>query len=314
MQAIPRLRRRAGTLVEGMRHGLTRVTLSLFEYAPYPLENTLDHTGDPGLCGPGSVSWHVLADPAAFVGGLRGLLIQSAHPEVVAGVADHSRYRDDPFGRLSRTSAYVTATTFGAKPEVENAVANVRRIHRIVKGVSTRGVAYDAADPGYSAWVHNVLTDSFLVAHQTYGAMRLTEPESDLFVSEQTRIGALLDADPMPTTASALADWVREHPEVASSPAMEDVVDFLTHPPLSPGIRIGYMALLEAAIAIIPPRLRAVLGVTPKPGAEAIGRGAVTSLRWVLGFSPSWALALRRAGSDVPEGLFRRRFDHRVAS
>ncbi|HEY6634681.1 MAG TPA: oxygenase MpaB family protein, partial [Acidimicrobiia bacterium] len=89
---------RIESLVGAVRDGMTRATLSLFEHAPYPLEHTRDHPGDPGLLGPESVSWRLLADPAAFVGGLRGLLIQAAHPEVVAGVGDHSRYRDDPFG------------------------------------------------------------------------------------------------------------------------------------------------------------------------------------------------------------------------
>lgn len=314
MGAISTLRARGRVLVEGMRTSLTKATLSLFEYAPYPLANTLDHEGDPGLCGPGSVSWHLLADPAAFVGGIRGLLIQSAHPEVVAGVGDHSRYRDDPLGRLSRTSAYVTATTFGAMPEVEAAVANVRRVHRVVKGISARGIEYDADDPGFSAWVHNVLTDSFLVAHQTYGALRLTDAESDQFVSEQTRIGELLGASPLPTAATDLAAWVEGHPEVGPSPAMNDVVDFLTDPPLKPGIKVGYMALFEAAVAIVPPRIRSILGVTPKPGAEPVGKAAVASLRWALGYSPSWALALRRSGADIPDGLFRRRFDRAMAS
>lgn len=299
------LRARATALVEGMRQGMTRATLSLFEHAPYPLQNTLEYQGDPGLLGPDSVSWPVLADAAAFVGGLRGLLIQAAHPEVVAGVDDHSRYRADPFGRLSRTSAYVTATTFGAMPEVEHAADIVRRMHRKVKGVSSRGIPYDAADPGYSAWVHNALTDSFLAAHQVYGARHLSDSEADRFVAEQTRIGALLGSDPMPETAESLRRWVSDHPEAAPSPEMESVVEFLTNPPLSPGIKVGYMVLLEAAVAILPERLRGVLGVSPKPGAEKVGKTAVATLRWALGYSPSWALALKRTDSDIPWELFR---------
>lgn len=307
------IRNRATALVESMRQGMTRATLSLFEHAPYPLEHTLQHAGDPGLLGPDSVSWPVLADVAAFVGGLRGLLIQAAHPEVVAGVDDHSRYRDDPFGRLSRTSAYVTATTFGAMPEVEQAAEIVRRMHRKVKGVSSRGIPYDAGDPEFSAWVHNALTDSFLAAHQVYGGRPLSPEEADRFVAEQTRIGALLGSDPMPTTADSLRRWVAHHPGVDSSPEMRSVVEFLTNPPLSPGIKVGYMVLLEAAVAIVPERLRGVLGVTPKPGAETVGRTAVGTLRWALGYSPSWALALRRTGSEVPWEMFRQvsedRFD-----
>jgi uncharacterized protein (DUF2236 family) len=296
-----------------MRQSMTRATLSLFEHAPYPLANTLEHRGDPGLLGPESASWPVLADAAAFVGGLRGLLIQAAHPEVVAGVNDHSRYRDDPFGRLSRTSAYVTATTFGAMPEVERAADIVQRMHRKVKGISSRGVPYDAADPGYSAWVHNALTDSFLAANQVYGARPLSPADADRFVAEQTRIGALLGSDPMPATAQSLRLWVSEHPDVESSPEMVSVVEFLTNPPLSPGIKVGYMVLLEAAVATLPERLRGVLGVTPKPGAETVGKTAVATLRWALGYSPSWALALKRTDSDIPWELFRQvpedRFD-----
>lgn len=300
------MRERARNLVENVRTGLTRATLSVFEHAPYPLEHTLDYEGDPGLLGPGAMSWCVIADPAAFVGGVRGLLIQAAHPEVVAGVDQHSRYQDDPLGRLSRTSAYVTATTFGAMPEVHEAIKQVRKAHAFVKGVSSRGHPYNAADPGHSAWVHNVLTDSFLTTNQVYGGIPLTVVEADRFVEEQTRVGALLGADPMPSTAAELSRWVANHPEIGPSPEMEKVVEFLTDPPLNPGIKAGYRVLFEAAVFTLPPRVSAILGVEPKPAADVVGRAGVRSLRWALGYSASWALALRRTGQEIPEDLFRR--------
>ncbi len=62
------------------------------------MEHTLDYAGDPGLFGPDSITWEVMGDVSGFIGGIRALLIQAAHPEVVAGVADHSRYREDPAG------------------------------------------------------------------------------------------------------------------------------------------------------------------------------------------------------------------------
>jgi uncharacterized protein (DUF2236 family) len=300
------LRNTTSGLVEALRQTVTRSTLSMFEHAPYPLENTLEHDGDPGLLGPESVSWRLLADPAAFVGGVRGLLIQAAHPEVVAGVDQHSRYRDDPLGRLSRTSSYVTATTFGATPEVEAAVQQVERAHRRVKGVSSRGIAYDAADPEHAAWVHNALTDSFLTANQVYSEHPLTIVEADRFVEEQTRIGKLLGAAPLPETARELSEWLSEHPKVSRSPEMVDVVDFLARPPLSPGIKTGYLIVFQAAVTTLPRRLQDVLGLRPRPGAEALGRAAVGSLRWALGYSPSWALASRRVGVEISPDLFRR--------
>lgn len=292
--------------METLRSRVAATATSPFAHAPYPLADTLRHRGDPGLFGPGSVSWAVIGDVAAFVGGVRGLLVQAAHPEVVAGVGDHSRYREDPLGRLSRTSAYVTATTYGAIPEVEQAVRTVRRIHRRVSGVSSRGIPYDASDPGFSAWVHNALTDSFLVAHRTYGGIRLDAADCDRFVAEQAKVGALLGAHPMPATAGELAHWIEAHPHLAPSPEMEDAVEFLVDPPLDPALKIGYKVILEAAVATLPPRLRSILELTPATGAIAGGRVAIAALRWALGYSPSWRLALVRSGAEVPAARFRR--------
>ena len=144
---------RLSALLDRYRNRVVDSTTELFAHAPYPLADTMAYPGDPGLCGPDSVTWPVIGDAAAFIGGVRALLIQAAHPEVVAGVSQHSRYRLDPLGRLSRTSAYVTATSFGAMPEVEAAVALVRGAHRPVRGESHRGRRYSAGTPELAAWV-----------------------------------------------------------------------------------------------------------------------------------------------------------------
>ncbi len=291
--------------LDRLRDRITASATGMFTHAPYPLARSLDYRGDPGLFGPGAVSWEVIGDSSAFVGGIRALLIQAAHPEVVAGVADHSRYREDPLGRLSRTSAYVTATTYGAMPEVSEAVRLVRAAHRRVRGVSHRGRPYDADAPDLSAWVHNALTDSFLAAYQAYGRRRLTLGEADRFVVEQTRVGEMLGAAPLPPTALALRSWLATHPDAAPSPGMREAVDFLRRPPLPLGVRIGYRLLLQAAVATIHPRLRRVLGLRRRPGARLVGRVMVGFLRWALGASPSWRLALTRVGAPEPAGLFR---------
>lgn len=280
-------------------------TTSLFSHGPRPLAGTLSYPGDPGLLGPESVSWPVIGDAAAFVGGIRALLVQAAHPEVLAGVHHHSRFRSDPLGRLTRTSVYVTETTYGAMPEVETAVAVVRRAHAPVRGRSHRDRPYRAAHPGLAAWVHNALTDSFLAAYQAYGPRPLTAERADRFVEEQTRIGALLDASPLPSSASSLTDWIVEHPDLGPSPVRADAVEFLRDPPLPTAVRPGYRLLFNAAVATLPPSMADLVGVTPAPGAAVLGRAGVRSLRWALGSSPSWHLALVRAGAPVPSGVFR---------
>lgn len=292
--------------VRQARDSLITSATGPFAHGSYPLADSLRYQGDPGLFGPGSVSWRVIGDVAAFEGGVRALFVQSAHPEVVAGVEQHSRYREDPLGRLARTSAYVTATTFGAMPEVEEAVAKVRRAHRVVAGFSHRGLPYSADAPALSAWVHNALTDSFLRCYQEFGPERLTPEEADRFVAEQSEVGRLLEADPLPSTASELAEWVEWHPHLAPSPGMKDAVEFLRRPPLeTPGQRVGYQMMQAAAVATLPERLRRVLDLKERPGALPVGRALISALRWALGMSPSWNLALVRVGAQVPPGLFR---------
>jgi uncharacterized protein (DUF2236 family) len=294
-------------MIDTWRRKVVAATTGLFAHADDPLAGTLSYPGDPGLFGPDSVTWRVMGDPATFIGGIRALMIQAAHPEVVAGVADHSRYREDPLGRLSRTSNYVTATSYGAMPEVEAAVALVRRAHTPVRGRSHRGIAYSAGTPHLAAWVHNSLTDSFLTAHHVFGGNRLTPAEEDRFVTEQTAVGRLLDADPLPDTAAELHRWVAEHPAVATSPGMVGAVEFLRRPPLDPAIRAGYQVLARAAAATIPERVRGTLGLPMVPGAVAAGRTAARFLRWALGASPRWRMALLRVGAEVPEGMFKQK-------
>lgn len=291
-------------MLKRLRNRVTSSATSPFGHAPYPMKDSLSYPGDPGLLGPASISWQVIGDVSAFAGGIRALLVQAAHAEVMAGVSDHSRYEEDPLGRLSRTSAYVTATTYGAMPEVETAVKLVRRAHRPVEGVSERGREYSAARPEHAAWVHNVLTDSFLATYLAFGARRLSEAEADLFVTEQTAVGELLDADPMPETAAALADWVASHPDLVPTEGMKAAVAFLRNPPLSPGLKLGYLLLYAGAVSTIPPRVRQVLGVRAVPGGHLAGKAVVGLLRWALGFSPSWNLALIRVGAEIPDGLF----------
>ena len=77
-------------LTDLVRSMVVGATTSPFRHASYPLENSLAYRGDPGLFGPDSVSWRVIGDVSTFIGGIRALLVQSAHPEVVAGVHDRA--------------------------------------------------------------------------------------------------------------------------------------------------------------------------------------------------------------------------------
>ena len=285
------------------RRRVTEAAVGLFSHAPDPLADTFSHPGDLGLFGPDSVTWQVMSDCSTFVGGVRSLLVQAAHPEVAAGVGDHSSYRDDPLGRLSRTASYVTATSYGSVPEVDAAIAFVRRMHGPVAGTSHRGLAYSAADPEMAAWVHNALVDSFLVAHRTYGPAALSDEAADAYVAEQVRLGRRMGAAPLPATAGALADWLAGHPSLGLSPAGEEAIAFLAGPPLSSPVQVAYRIIHDAAVATVPPPILAAIGLRSRRGAITRGRMLIRGLRAALGASPAWAAALERCGEDRPDGV-----------
>jgi len=134
----------------------------------------------------------------------------------------------------------------------------------------------------------------------------LSDEGADRFVSEQISIGRLLDADPLPDTAAGLSNWLTGHPDIGYSPGLAETVTFLRSPPLPPPVRIGYRLLFAAAVATVPAPLRKVLGVRKRPGALLTGKIMIRFLRWALGSSPSWQVALVRVGAAVPEGMFRR--------
>jgi uncharacterized protein (DUF2236 family) len=275
----------------------------LFGRDEYPLSHSLDYPGDPGLFGPESATWPVMGDAAAIVGGIRALLIQTAHPEVVAGVRDHSSYRADPLGRLSRTTSYVTATAYGAMPEVDAALGTVRRAHVPVEGTSERGISYSAGGPAQASWVHNVLTDSFLETYQRFAPDPLSVEEADRFVLEQSTLGSRLRSDDLPQTRTELNAWVEEHPAIAPTEAMADTIAFLKNPPLPTSARVGYRLLYAAAVATIPERIAQIIGVSASRAAVVSGTVMLSTLRWALGSSPSWWLALERTGSQIPDGV-----------
>lgn len=291
------------TKSSGWKARLTETAVGLFSHAPDPLEETFQYPDDPGLFGPESITWKIMGDVSSFIGGIRALLIQAAHPEVAAGVANHSTYRDDPLGRLSRTASYVTATAFGAMPEVEKSIKMVSSAHRPVIGTSSRGEKYSAGNPEMAAWVHNALIDSFLVSYQNFGPFVLEEEEADSYVYEQTNLGNLMKASPLPENAASLSSWLSENPKVGSSKEGAEAVSFLKKPPLPFFTRIAYKILFNAAVVTMPIELREAIGVNPKKGAKTAGNLLTKVLRYALGSSPAWAAALDRSGTKRPNGI-----------
>ena len=87
-----------------------------------------------GFFSPDTVFWRVSREPALLLAGMRALLLQIAHPKIAQGVADHSRYREDPLGRGIRTFTAVYSIVFGRRDEAIEAAMRVRFVHDSVHG------------------------------------------------------------------------------------------------------------------------------------------------------------------------------------
>jgi uncharacterized protein (DUF2236 family) len=244
---------------------------------------------DPGLFGPGSVTWRIHADTSMLIGGLRSLLVQTLHPLAMAGVADHSAFRQDPLGRFHRTTAYVGVTTYGTTDEAEAAVRQVRRIHTRVTGTAPDGRAYEANDPHLLSWVHITEVDSFLRAYQRYGNATLSAFDADRYVAEMAVLGRLIGAESPPESVAELeAQLDGFRPELSYGKQARDGVRFLLVPPLPLLARPAYGVVAGAAVASLPTWARRMMWLPLAPGVEPfVVRPAATVLVRVLG----WALA-----------------------
>jgi uncharacterized protein (DUF2236 family) len=231
----------------------------------------------------------VHADASMFVGGLRALLLQSLHPLAMAGVAEHSNYRGDPWGRLQRTSAFLAVTTYGAAADAQRAVDRVRGIHRRVQGIAADGRRYQAADPHLLEWVHVAEADSFLRAHQLYGAAPLDQDGRDGYVGDMAEIAARLGVVNPPRTERELTQRINAfRPELRSTPEARDAARFLLlTPPLPLAARAPYGALAATAVAMLPVWARMPLLLPYFPPVEltvvrTVGRALVGGIRWAL--------------------------------
>jgi uncharacterized protein (DUF2236 family) len=231
----------------------------------------------------------VHADASMFVGGLRALLLQSLHPLAMAGVAEHSNYREDPWGRLQRTSTFLAETTFGSAVDAQRAVDRVRGIHRRVHGVADDGRPYTATDPHLLEWVHIAEADSFLRAHQIYGAAPLDQAGRDGYVADMAEIAAKLGVVDPPRSEQALAQRIHDfRPELRSSAAARDAARFLLlTPPLPLAARAPYGVLAATAVSMLPLWARAPLLLPYFPPVEmtvvrSVGRVLVGGIRWAL--------------------------------
>jgi uncharacterized protein (DUF2236 family) len=247
-----------------------------------------DPSADAGLYGPDSVTWRVMSDPSMALAGIRALLLQTLHPLAMAGVAQHSDFQQDPWGRLFRTAEYVGVTTFGTTEQARRAGARVRGIHKRLRGVEREtGTPYRVDDPALLLWVHCAEVESFLSTAVRCG-LRLTREEQDRFYGEQAEGAALvgLDPDQVPGSVDEVAAYFAAvRPALRATAEARRGARFVLWPPMPALVQLGtparpaWTALATTAFALLPRWARQLYALPGLPAVDLAATGVGSALR-----------------------------------
>lgn len=251
--------------------------------------------GAPGWFTPDDPIWTVHGSVATFLGGIRSLLLQALHPLALAGVDQHSSYREDPFGRLQRTGAFIAATTYGSADLAEQTIRAIQSMHRRVQGTAADGRAYSAQDPELLRWVHISLTDSMLRAYLDHGQDGAID--ADGYVADMAVVGEAMGVLQPPRTQRQMAEQLEDfRPDLRVDADVRRTHGFIMNAPVPLSLKPGYRILARAAWDSLPPWALAMLGSTPRFAAmdRALADSSLRVLRFALVASPARLAGERR--------------------
>ncbi len=251
---------------------------------------------DPGLFGPDSVAWRLHADPTMLIAGLRALLLQTLYPQAIWGVTQNSDYRQDPWGRLTRTADYVATTVYGTRAEAERWGARVRGVHQRLSVHDHDSGTSSTIDEMSDAllWVHCAEIDSFVDAGLRIGL--IDAEQADTYVDEQRSAAELvgLDRETVPASTTELRDHIdRVRPALRLTKEARDAASFILLPTVTrwwkQPLRPSWLPLSTLAFALLPRWARRMYWM---PGLPTTDLTATMGLR-----------TFRRATLAIPPGL-----------
>jgi uncharacterized protein (DUF2236 family) len=240
--------------------------------------------GDLGYFGPESVSWQVHREVTVLFGGARAVLMQAAHPLVIAGARKTGFYERNPWKRLQRTLILTYTMTFGSIAEAHAAADRINDVHARISGIDdVTGLPYDALDPDLLLYVHACLVDSALLFEErTVG--RLDEAGRQRFHEEQMLAAELVKVPRsiIPATVPALRDYLDEVAEsgmLRVTDAARAVADLFLDPPQDAEWRPILRVVSKLAFGTLPPPVRAMYGVDATPATELGTRATFAAAR-----------------------------------
>jgi uncharacterized protein (DUF2236 family) len=266
---------------------------------------------DLGLFGPDSVSWRIHGEPIIALAGLRSIYLQALHPRAMAGLAQNSGYRSDPWGRLERTAIYVTTVVYGTSDDARAAGERIRRVHSRLRAADPdTGVEFRVDEPDLLRWVHVTEVESFLTTARRAG-VPVTDTEADRYHAEQRVAAGLVGLDPATVPGSVAeveAYYERVRPDLRMTRQAAEALLFVsTTVPMRWGlgytpVRGAWLALSALAVSLLPPWARSLYGLPVLSATDLSATLSTRALRLTLRALPRRLLegpihrsALRRA-------------------
>jgi uncharacterized protein (DUF2236 family) len=255
----------------------------------------------------GDMAWRIHRERVLLAGWGRAILLQIAHPKVARGVAEHSAFTTEPWGRLRRlhrTLAAMLALTFGSEEEAAGSAARINAIHDRVHGRLEEpegGAAYSAHDPELLAWVHAALIESFLLAYRLFVGP-VTPAEADRYCLEASGIERALGipSGRLPRREAELREYL-DAMLASGAIAVTDTARRLSREILSPpapvAVRPALWLAALPAVGLLPPAIRAAYGLRWDRRREHALRLLAVATRGGLPLVPRvlryWAVARR---------------------
>ncbi|MDF5756454.1 oxygenase MpaB family protein [Spongiactinospora sp. TRM90649] len=239
--------------------------------APHPRQST----PPPEPFGPGSLLWEGMGDVRLMflLGG--ALIMQVMHPAVGAAVGERSVYRDDPWGRLTRSLTSLQKWVYGGPAALEEG-RRLRELHRGFSGTDERGRRYHALSAEPYAWVHLTAFERSVTAARYFGEPVDGERQRRMY-DEILRLGRILQV-PERMLPPTVEDYWRYFEDMVAGtledhPTAHDVLDVargVGPPPMLPAVFAPLWRPLGltsgrvnqfVTIGTLPPAVRAKLGL-----------------------------------------------------
>ncbi len=241
-------------------------------------------TADDALFGPETVTARVVTESVLLLGGPRALLMQIAEPAVAAGVAQHSDFEADPFGRLVRTLDAMTTIAFGTPDEAEAVLDGLRRVHDSVTGSLADGSSYGANEPELLFWVHATLVDTVLEVERRYLGY-LSNDDREQYYEESKRLARAFEIPdelipPDLTSFLAYVDHKCRTVEVTDTAAQLARAILAPPVPLVPGV--AWEPIRLVTVDLLPRPLREAYGLRWDANRKRLLRSSQAGVRLVL--------------------------------